>query len=595
MKLSNPTQNQSKVARTGDPVADETIPADILEMAHVAYWRSDLLTRNQFWSDALYQLLGARPEETDPSEELILNTIHPEDRAVVQSAHNKAIAENKPYEITFRIIRKHGEPSLVRARGKICLDENGHPAELVETLQVIDEHQYTEKSFAHRAYLDPLTGLPNRQGFYDRLDKTIQRAKREKSNFALLYIDLDDFKNVNETKGHAAGDRLLQEMAGRMRECARSGDPLSRLSGDEFTLVLEKLPHEKGAASAAKRIIDTLSKPFHYQGKEIDSTVSIGISVYPENGTTAEDLLQNADAAMSHAKKTGKNAFRFFTKALNEKIHRQAKLEAALRKSMDTWELEAYFQPIVSLKNRSIVSMEALIRWPQTDGGFISPGEFIPLAEEKGLISDIDQFMIRTVCDFVRKMKTKTADGRAQTPHASVNLSAVDFDRVDLCRQLTKTIQDFGLSPHDIGLELTESTVIKNIALAIEHLNRLRDQGFRISMDDFGTGYSSLSYLAKLPIDVLKIDGSFVVDLPRNPRNNAIAKAIVFMAHEMGIEVVAEGVETRAQLDFLDAIGCDNIQGYIFSPALPGPQMAHLLGQAQPFAKKSAAFSAASL
>ncbi len=563
---------------------------EILDTAQVAYSLSHILTGAQRWSETFYRILGLSPEKTLPSTDLLLSTVHPEDRAHLLSARQEAIADQNHYEIEFRMIQKNGQECLLKAQGTVCSDQTGQKACLIEILQAHTENPLDKKNndtlkeeVENSAYKDPLTGLPNRQLFYDRLEQTIQHVKRNHTICALLYIDLDNFKTINDTRGHWVGDLYLQEIARRLKECARAGDTVSRLGGDEFALILETLTEEKEAAIVAERIVKLISIPFYHLDESIYASVSIGISVCPRNGTSSESLLKNADVAMYHAKKTGKNRFHFFTKTLNEKIIKQAAIETALRKSMKRKELETYFQPIISLKDHQIISMEALIRWPQADGTFIPPDEFIPLAEKRGLISDIDKFMIHKACGFVQEIISNTSNTLAQKTHVSVNLSSVDFERIDLCKHLLDVVQWFGLEPHHIGIEITETMLIKNMKLAIEHLSVLREQGFSVSIDDFGTGYSSLNYLAQLPIDILKMDGSFVLDLPDNRRNSAIAKAIVLMAHEMGIQVIAEGVETEAQLDFLRDIDCDQIQGHIFSPALPRNKMENLLTQAAPF------------
>ncbi len=477
--------------------------------------------------------------------------------------------------------RKNGEIYPERLTITEIKNSLGRVTQYAAVFYDITEIKQNERQIAYKAYHDALTGLPNRQLFYDRLQQTIRHSERANTLFALLYIDLDDFKIINDSKGHSVGDFFLKEMARRLKTCARSGDTVSRLGGDEFTIILDKLGEEEEAALVAGRIVASISTPFRYQNEMIYASVSIGIALYPANGNSTEVLLKNADIAMYHAKETGKNNFHFFTQSLNEKIIKQVALEKALRKGMDCKALETHYQPIIRLRDRHIAGMEALVRWPQGDGRSVAPATFIPLAEEKGIIFEIDKLMIENVCLFIRKMKRAVTESR-QPLRVSVNISAVDFEHFDLCTHLSGLVARYGLSPQNIGVEITESAVIRNLRLAIRNLNRLRKNGFRVSIDDFGTGYSSLNYLARLPIDVLKIDGSFVVGLPGNKSNNAIAKAIVYMAHEMNIEVVAEGVETEAQLDFLCAIGCDYIQGYIFSPPLEEKKMATLLIKGAP-------------
>ncbi len=477
--------------------------------------------------------------------------------------------------------RKNGEVYPERLTITEIRDSSKRVTQYAAVFYDITEIKQNEQKIEYKAYHDALTGLPNRQLFYDRLRQTIKHTKSANTIFALLYIDLDDFKIINDSKGHSFGDLFLKELARRLQIGARSGDTVSRLGGDEFTIILHKLQEEEEAALVAARIVKAISKPFIHRNEIIYTSVSIGIALYPENGDSTEVLLKNADIAMYHAKETGKNNFHFFTSSLNEKILKQVALEKALRKGMDNGILETHYQPIIRLKDRHIAGMEALVRWPQGNGHFISPVEFIPLAEEKGMIIEIDKLMIENVCAFIQKMKSISTKN-TQDMRVSINISAVDFEHLDLCKHLTTLVEKYGLSPKNIGVEITESAVIQNIRTTVRHLKKLRAHGFKISIDDFGTGYSSLNYLARLPIDVLKIDGSFVVGLPGNKNNNAIAKAIVYMAHEMGIEVVAEGVETEEQLNFLRTIGCDFIQGHIFSPALEAKKIAALFIKGKP-------------
>jgi len=435
----------------------------------------------------------------------------------------------------------------------------------------------SEKEIKYKAYHDALTGLPNRLLFYDRLNHTINRAKRNKNIFALLFIDLDDFKNINNRLGHPVGDLLLKEVAERLKACARRGDTVSRLGGDEFAIILDRIEQAPEAAAFSSRVVEALSQPFSYQDDAVYSSVSLGISLYPENGETGECLLKNADTAMYHAKDMGKNNYHFFTESLNERLRNRLDLENALRKAILGTEMLAYYQPIYSLQSSNVVGMEALVRWCQAGNKIVLPADFIPLAEEKGFIVDIDMLMIQKACAFIKKIQTTPYTGMPQPHNISVNLSAVDFGSINLYKHLTETVETFGLQPDNIGVEITESVLIKDIDSAIVNLKKLRDKGFSVSIDDFGMGYSSLSYLAKLPINILKIDRSFITDLPSDKSNNAIAKAIVFMAHEMNIKVIAEGVETEAQLDFLASIGCDQIQGFIYSLPLPEAQIEELL------------------
>lgn len=472
--------------------------------------------------------------------------------------------------------RKSGEIYPERLTIAAIKDDEGKTTQYASVFYDITAIKQTEMEIEYKAYHDALTGLPNRQLFFDRLNQTLKRAKRHRSIVALLYIDLDNFKTVNDVQGHDIGDLLLQEVSNRLLKCSRAEDTVSRLGGDEFTIILEKINNEQEAALIADRVVTQLSKPFkHLTNETIFPSVSVGIASYPRNGENVESLLKNADIAMYHSKDLGKNGYQFFTQSLNEHIQKRAALESAFKKALAQDDILPYFQPIISLEKQEIVGLEALARWTtHQEGPMVPASEFIPLAEEKGLVVEIDKRMVEKTCLFLKRLNKMSLK---VPPHISVNISAVDFERFNICRYLRGMTEDFDIDPRHIGVEITESAIIKNMALVIRHLNRLRKCGFTVSIDDFGTGYSSLSYLANLPVDILKIDRSFVMDLPENTHSRAITKAIVLMAHEMGIKVTAEGVETEGQRQFLQEIGCDNVQGFLYSPAIPEKEIEALL------------------
>ena len=474
--------------------------------------------------------------------------------------------------------RKNGEAYPERLTITAIKNDEDKTTQYASIFYDITEIKQNEMEIEFKAYHDALTELPNRQLFYDRLKQTINRARRKKNLFALLFIDLDNLKKINDSIGHLTGDLLLQETAGRLVSIAREGDTVARLGGDEFVVILDNIKYEKEAAIIANRIIFTLSKPFNLKDKLFYISASIGITLYPENGETAEDLIKKADIAMYHVKNIGKNNYQFFSEKMNEKLIKRVELETNLRKAWENRELVAYYQPIVNMKSGNIISMEALARWPQPKGKFIPPSDFIPVAEENGLILEIDEFMLEKASLFMKRMKNNMAlNGNGQPFYVSVNLSAIDLENLNLYKNIAKTGKEFGLNPEDIVFEITESMIISNIEKAIFALSKLRDHGFGVAIDDFGTGYSSLNYLAKLPVNILKIDRSFVMDLPSNKKFKSITKAILSMSHELNIKVVAEGVETQKQLDFLRSIGCDHFQGYIFSPPVSEIKMEKLL------------------
>lgn len=432
-----------------------------------------------------------------------------------------------------------------------------------------------EEELRRRADHDVLTDLPNRYLFQDRMTQAVNRARRNRAKFAVLFIDIDDFKKINDRLGHDAGDMILREVSMRLVQCGRDVDTVSRVGGDEFTFILEGAA-EDDVGIVASRIIERIRPPFSFYGKDIHITVSVGIAMYPENGKSASEIMKNADMAMYHAKGAGKNRYFFFTQELNERAIKNLELEINLREAIKNREMIAYYQPKIDIVSGEIVGMEALARWPRFNGRPICPDEFIPIAEHTGMIGDLDMVIFERACDFTQQIKT-ILNGDMNSFRVSVNLSAKNIESKNFLEKLINVVEKLGLNPKDVEFEVTESVIVGNIASAKAVLNSLKDDGFLISIDDFGTGYSSLAYLMQFPISTLKIDKSFIRNLSVEPKALSIAKAIVSMAHSIGIKTVAEGVETREQLELLRDMGCDQIQGYIFSRPLPENEMANLI------------------
>lgn len=432
-----------------------------------------------------------------------------------------------------------------------------------------------EEELRRRADHDVLTNLPNRYLFQDRMTQAVNRARRKNAKFAVLFIDIDDFKKINDGLGHDAGDMVLQEVSMRLVQCGRDVDTVSRVGGDEFTFILEGVG-EDDISIVASRVIERMSQPFYFYGREIHLTVSIGIAMYPENGKSAPEIMKNADMAMYHVKGFGKNKFFFFTQELNEKATKTLQLESDLRNGIRNREMIAYYQPKIDLLTGKVIGMEALARWPRLNGRPICPDEFIPIAEHTGMIVDLDTVIFELACGFTRQVKT-ILNGNNNSFRVSVNLSPKNIEKKGFLEKLISIVEKVGLSPEDVEFEVTESVIVGNITSAKAILNSLSEDGFSISIDDFGTGYSSLSYLMQFPISSLKIDKSFIRNLLVEPKALTIAKAIVSMAHGIGVKTVAEGVETQDQLDCLRDMGCDQIQGYIFSRPLPEDEMADLI------------------
>ncbi len=453
-------------------------------------------------------------------------------------------------------------------------DEMKLLTELAGDISFALEYIEKESRLNYLAYYDVLTGLPNRTLFQDRLDQALTSANRREGRLALLLIDLDDFKHINDSLGHHAGDLLLQQLATRLAGSLREGDTVARIGGDEFVSILSNVASEEDASVVTQKILKLAAEPYTIDGHELFVTCSIGISFYPKDGEDAETLLQHADAALYRAKKQGGNNAQFCTAEMNAKALQRLTLENELRHALKRQEFLLHYQPRVNLHSGEITGMEALVRWQHPKQGLlIPPGGFIPVAEDSGLIVPLGAWVLHTAC--AQNKAWQTAGFKPVC--VAVNLSARQFRQQDLVELVTRTLQETGLDAAYLELELTESMVMQDVETTIVTLTRLKEVGVKFSIDDFGTGYSSLSYLKRFPIDFLKIDQSFVRDLNTDPDDAAIVKAIISMAHDLGLKVIAEGVETQEQKSFLQLGHCDEMQGYLFSKPVPAKELELLL------------------
>ena len=426
----------------------------------------------------------------------------------------------------------------------------------------ISERKQAEATIAFQAYHDLLTGLPNRALFKDRLGQAIVHAKRHGQTMATLFLDIDRFQVVNDTLGHLVGDGLLQAVAQRLRGSLREGDTLSRIGGDEFMLLLPHIRNRDNAAFIADKILASLKQPFHIEGHEIFVGISIGIAVFPDDGDTIESLVKHADTAMYHAKDSGRNDYKFFTHDLQKSFTGRLAVENEMRHALDKQQFEVYYQPQVSIPDQRIRGMEALIRWNHPSRGIVPPNEFIPIAEECGLITPINEWVLAAAC----RQATLWRASELPAVTMAVNLSARQIEHPLFVDKFIHCLRENGMDGQGLEIEITESTLMRDMDGSIEKLRKLAELGVEISIDDFGTGYSSLSYLKKLPIHTLKIDRSFIHDLNGHMNNGTtIVAGIAAMAKGLNLNLVAEGVETRAQLDYLRSLGCDAYQGYLFS------------------------------
>lgn len=434
----------------------------------------------------------------------------------------------------------------------------------------ITKRKQTEERLNYLASFDALTDLPNRTLFYDRLGQATARARWHKRWVAVLFLDLDRFKVINDTLGHAIGDLLLKAAAVRLTGSIREGDTVARLGGDEFVLILDDLAQPQDTSKVAQKILDALSDPFDLEGRELFITASIGIALWPEDGEDPETLLKNADIAMYRAKEQGRNACQLYSPALNAKASERLTLENALRHALEREELLLLYQPKVDLATGKIIGLEALVRWKHPQWGLVSPADFIPLAEETGLIVPIGEWVLWTAC-----AQNKAWQEAGFPPiRIAVNLSARQFNKQNFAEMVARLLGEVGLDPQYLELELTESIIMKNAESTMTMLQELDAMGVELTVDDFGTGYSSLSYLKRFPVHTLKIDRSFVRNLTTDPEDVAIVTAIITLAHTLHLKVIAEAVETVEQLALLRSLECDQMQGYLFSRPLPSGEVA---------------------
>jgi diguanylate cyclase (GGDEF)-like protein/PAS domain S-box-containing protein len=455
----------------------------------------------------------------------------------------------------------------------VVKDEQGHITHFVNVFSDISAMKESESRLDHLAHHDPLTGLPNRLLLMARMEQSLARARRNNTLLAVLFIDLDRFKDINDTLGHPVGDLLLQAVALRLAECVREEDTVSRLGGDEFTVLIEELHDSSAAGTVAQKIIVALAQPLVLQGHEVFITASIGIALFPDDGADVTTLLKNSDSALYRAKEQGRDNYHYYTEELTTRAMVRLALETDMRHAIERNELVVHYQPQVDLYSGHIIGMEALLRWQHPQRGLIPPGDFIPLAEDTGLILPIGEWVLRTACERVQSW----VDQGLQPVRVAVNLSSRQFNQHDLAETVKRILRETRLDPQYLELELTERLIMQDAEHAIIILQELKALGVQFSIDDFGTGYSSLSYLKKFPIDRIKIDQSFVRNITSDPEDAAVSQAIISMSHSLNLKTVAEGVETLEQQEFLRARQCDEMQGFYFSRAVPEQEMEQML------------------
>jgi diguanylate cyclase (GGDEF)-like protein/PAS domain S-box-containing protein len=675
-----------------------------VEAARIGFWDWDIIRDEQVWSDICKELLGLRPEST-ANFQVLMNSVHPDDRKMMGDGINAAIEEKKDYSLEFRVVWPDGSVHWQVAKGRAFYDETGHTTRMAGISMDIDErkhaeerlylqvaaleaaanaivitdshgtivwvnHAFTtmtgyskeealgknprllrsgkqpesyyanlwstissgkvwrgeivnrrkdgttyteemtitpvtrhvsnpangyfvaikqditqrknaERQVQYHAYYDALTRLPNRTLLQDRLSNALARARRQKDKVALLFLDLDRFKFVNDSLGHSMGDLLLQEVAERFKRWAREQDTVARLGGDEFLIMLTQVKDVADAAVAAGRLMNAMTAEFVVQGHSLSIGCSVGISIFPEHGADCETLIKNADAAMYSAKADGRNNFRFFTEDMNAQAVERLTLESSLRSALAKEQLFLMYQPQMDIATGKITGLEALLRWQHPELGLIPPDKFIRIAENCGLIVPIGEWVLRTACCQARKWQEEGLPAVS----VAVNVSAIQFRQEDFCETIRKVLKETCLAPEYLELELTESLLLANADVMLSVVEELKAMGLTLAIDDFGTGYSSFSYLKRYRVGKLKIDRVFIRDVAVNPDDAAITTAIISMAKSLRLKVIAEGVETEEQMSFLRAHQCDEIQGYYFSKPLAVDKVADKLRGDHPEAK----------
>ena len=520
--------------------------------ANPAFFEASQLTLNE--------IRGLRPDD-------IINTkFHGSD---FYSDVGQGIVQDSYWQGEVHYLRKNGEERVSWTGVSATRNRSGKVQNLIFIISDITERKVIERRIHKLAYFDPLTGLPNRSQMYERLDNMVTVARDNNTHIAVLFLDLDRFKPINDSMGHPAGDMVLKEVADRLRNCIKKQDLVSRMSGDEFTIALSDQKSSDSAANTAvkvgERILHALQQPFFVEQKELFLTGSIGIAIFPNDGKTVTELLKNSDMAMYHAKDGGRNNVQFFDEQMNKKAVELLEMENDLRYAIERGELELYYQPQYGTANCSMHGVEALLRWHHKTRGMIPPSYFIPIIEDTGLIIPIGEWVLRQACnDMAQWQKDNIGVNRI-----AINVSARQFKQPGFIDLVQEVIADSTIDPRQLELELTESILIDDLDHTLDILTRLRAMGVRMAIDDFGTGYSSLNYLKQFPVDTLKIDQSFIQNLPHNNDDAQITRTIISMAHNLGLGVIAEGVETKEQLEFLQQVECEEVQGFYFSKPVP--------------------------
>ena len=547
--------------------------------ANDGMWDWDFRIGHVYLSHRWKTMLGYDTDEVGDHPEDWFRLVHPDDLAELKTQIKAHVAGSSPHlEHEHRMRQRDGSYAWVLTRGQAVRDGEGKAYRIAGSMTDITFRKRAEEQLQHDALHDALTGLPNRTLFMDRLTQACHRARRKgEKRFAVMFSDLDRFKLINDSLGHLAGDQLLKEVAARIRSCLRATDTVARLGGDEFAILLEEISTDLEATVFAERILQQLAQPFLIEGREVFCTASIGISLFNENCPGPDGIVRDADAAMYHAKERGRSRFALFDSAMQSRALEVLELETDLRRALADNGLKVHYQPIVTLATGRIAGFEALVRWPHPSRGLLPPGDFIPIAEENGLIYSLGLFVLRESCRHLRVLQSQFHSSPPLT--MSVNLSGLQFLRPELVGHLDLILKEFGLDPKTLKLEITESSLISHAEHAQKMMAQFKAQQIGLVLDDFGTGYSSLVNLRRYPVDTIKVDQSFVKSMLQDEQSRELVRTTISMAAGLKMDVVAEGVETEAQARVLKEMRCDFGQGYYFSRAVDEPGTAELLSK----------------
>jgi diguanylate cyclase (GGDEF)-like protein/PAS domain S-box-containing protein len=557
----------------------EALLADAQRLAKLGYWSWSPRTRRMEWSDEIYRIFGLEPDALEPDPRNWWALMHPDDRAVIREYARSALSRGGGYSLEHRVRLADGTVKHIHQQAEMAKGRRGDEKWLVGTLQDVTDQRRAREEIRYLANFDGLTGLANRRHFLESLEHAIEAA-REDETLALVYLDLDRFKRINDTLGHAEGDELLRRVAEVLRSHVRASDvvgrlartdskaAVSRLGGDEFTILLHDVQSADATAAVARRILHDLPRATRVGVNRIGATASIGIALFPADGKDATSLMKSADTAMYHAKDRGRNGYQFFSASINQASERRILVESALRNALEHAGLELHYQPRVDLKTGRAVALEALLRWNDPELGRVSPVEAVDAAQSGGVLEELGVYVFEAACAQVQRWQEK---GLVPLPIA-VNVAPEQLAHGQLYATLTEILQRSGVRPDQIEVEITEHALLQDDERVALCLRDLRAIGIRVALDDFGTGYSSLGYLTRLPLDMVKLDRSFIRDVGGDVASYGVIRAVIDMAKSLDLRVVAEGVDAEDQASTLRDLGCDELQGFLVSAAVPADE-----------------------